>query len=264
MTQFFVPPKNVRAPELLIPGRRPIGPVEVDWTHLLAKGLTSFVMPVGQGVLHNVVSNELIQADYSDGKYKPIQHYGQGIAAEATLDSWKITTAAEVNKALRGLHKMQDDGLGTVLVHWYKTSGGGGDTYPYIFSARNGSSGQRTYIINNNAGATVASYSWDNYTISPVFSTSDDTLYTMAITVDSSNESFYMNGELQDSRAGGGSIARSTNLGLLGQAFVSPTSSQNDVYGGFFFFATWDRELTAKEQKAIHENPYQLLKPAGT
>ncbi len=41
MTQFFVPPKHVRAPELLIPGRKPVGPVEVDWTHPLARGLVA-------------------------------------------------------------------------------------------------------------------------------------------------------------------------------------------------------------------------------
>ena len=47
MTQFFVPPKNVRAPELLV-GRKPTtGPVEIDWGNSLSKDLYMYVLHRG-------------------------------------------------------------------------------------------------------------------------------------------------------------------------------------------------------------------------
>lgn len=58
---FKVPAKQLAAPELLIPGRKPIGPVEIDWTNPLSKGLHHvFLHNSLQGGIKDLVSGLLL------------------------------------------------------------------------------------------------------------------------------------------------------------------------------------------------------------
>ena len=43
---MWVPDPRWEEPNLLIPGKKPVGPVQVDWSHPLAEGLLHYYMPV--------------------------------------------------------------------------------------------------------------------------------------------------------------------------------------------------------------------------
>jgi len=57
---LFVPDNRLEAPELLIPGKKPIGPVEIDQGHSLAPDFCLLPQQIEQGILRDRVTGEYL------------------------------------------------------------------------------------------------------------------------------------------------------------------------------------------------------------
>jgi hypothetical protein len=57
MAGFFIPDPRFEMPSLLEPGRKPVGPVEIDWSHPLAVGLVGYYL-LNSRVIVNLVNGK--------------------------------------------------------------------------------------------------------------------------------------------------------------------------------------------------------------
>lgn len=64
---IWIPDKRLLMPELFEPGRRPAGPVQIDWDNAFAKGITNLLLTVKGGVLNLVNNSPFINAAFDPG-----------------------------------------------------------------------------------------------------------------------------------------------------------------------------------------------------
>ena len=57
-SSFFIPDRMLRAPELLIPKRKPVGPVEIDWENPITSGLEVVTLFNGNETPINLVDGQ--------------------------------------------------------------------------------------------------------------------------------------------------------------------------------------------------------------
>lgn len=252
---FFLPPKNLRNPEMLV-GRKPIGAVEVDWSHPLARGLVSAVIP---DCAH--------QGDLAAGTVIDLAASGVQYTHDSLNRSTAVGASPSTNQCLTGAKLPDLNGakmssftiyrpntLGTRASLW---TGDGDIATPRSLCTGYGIASRIFAYLNTSTGF-YTTESFDGFFVEGEWVSVGfgyDNPANLAY--------FYKNGSLI------GSVAPTSTTTYSGNGYIgvqSPGTSnvwarESDLKCNFIWF---DRLLTYEEHASLYRNPYQFLKPTGT
>ena len=239
-TYFYVPSKQILTPELYVPGRKPIGLVEIDWSNTITHNLYAVYLFQNNKVYNlkdNIETDEgfelanVSQRYDGHGSYMHCNNEGiekeTGYTAPLTLTvigktSYENTTSD---------HTLFCHGNQNLLI-WADTSAS--NIRPGVY-----------------AGGT-ARYGSNNFTANTPY------IWGASCQHSSANTTIYMNGEAQVSGDAGPFYSTSATS-YIGTNHDNSKSTLGNIY----FLYIWERLLTAKEHFEIYRNPYQILKPIG-
>jgi len=252
MAQFFVPSKQIFVPELLVPGEKPRGLVEINKNHPSARGLTSYkifsrahgitdlVDGSGGTVTGSVLNTDRpesvhcdIGADYIEFDKDPIAGFPQW----SLLVRLEITSYhKDINRYIVGNYESANSSWG---VYWGTAQN---KEYLRFIATSNGIS---VIGLSNDQG------DWQLY--DPV---------TVVFTCNGSRVFAYSNAFGKRWSAADLSITASTLVDTygytIGKLWYSTTKEFN-VYAN----AGWRRYMAPNEAWQLIENPYVLLNPAS-
>lgn len=223
---------------LLLPTRRqkqPQGPVKIDWSHPLAKGLT------GLWIFNTALPTNLV-----NGKRSTILIGNTSNSIRSSKGGKYAISSAIRHNLVSTQEELFDlpNAVGSILI----VHDGNGTCYA---GRRSGGSGTRT-------GTLMADNVFDFGTrIEVMRPTSSKITVTSAVT--SGNSGFikaFQDGVLLRSGAKAASVP-SVGEFYVGQIDSTTTSSTARTHA----VATWNRELTEKQVREASRNIYQLLKP---
>jgi hypothetical protein len=258
-----------REPALLVPGKKPIGRVKLDWTHPLSNGMTRFVLfgkrfsfvdPAVNlsGVVFDYVPNKII-GQYSDFSGElPSWQTDYIDSPEATsvlfLDTELVSTKAAYTVMAR------------CRSHANTASAN-------MFSCDSSSSNLRTWQLRYNTAANPSDLRFvafrTNSTTTSITSGTvlyEDEWYTVAGAFDASFARLYIDGLEAASPVSNATsqvnIAAGASGVLARLTTSAPTAPGNVFDGDVSWVASWDRVLSDVEFKSMHDDPYQVLIPA--
>jgi len=233
----------IREPNLLVPGKKPIGPVKIDWSHPLAKGLVAAYLWDSRRGYRNIIphgkpsvagGNQSFDGDSGildgSGEYIRVNPFEMGIT---------------------------DTYTGT-LVYQRKGSYGGG--FPRIFQRGDSDTAQ---IFRNNSDTSMhfmsAAYTvpnvWDyqRHVVSGgVYMISTDTVNERRLVVDGTEVIHIADDNLDYP------VYNVVRWMMIGNR---PDGARYNGGGNKAFFLH-NRFLSSVEQKEITNDPYQFLEPA--
>lgn len=229
-------------PDFSQPGRKPVGPVEVDWSNPLARGVFDAWVQVGGLKLNaivNAVSNDFIQQGAPSSHPGYLSLAANNERAEATLEvpggafSWTIIFEKD-DTSKDSLLGTGGGGVNTFGIQLYDTSGGVSVFRAGSYQAR--STGvittgtKHVLTITNNGGTGAGTY---NIYVDGV---------KAALTSD-----------------GGETVSGGSLLHKLGER----ADGTEDFIGKIYAAIRHNVELSSGAVKSLHKNPYQILKPAN-
>ncbi len=244
-----------REPNLLVPGKQPIGPVKIDWslpiTHRFAlcvvgnnpvdlvtgdigqfTGTPSPTREIVQGLRCIETLNAPASASGSTSLYFPNLRLGSKFTV-LTQCRWATTASREWCRIISGKTQYNaTDGFEIAMdddLHRYVLFRASGSAYvgePYLLDSANG---------------------WE-----------DNLIETLAFTADDANVTMYNRGEQR--RTGTFTALTNTNNGVaIGS---DGNQSEYSFYGQFFYTYIFDRVLAEREIHSLYSDPYQFLVPA--
>lgn len=208
--------------------KQPQTPVEIDWSHPLAKGLT------GLWIFNSALPVNLVngyRANGNRGTYRATQN-GKGFGNADTI------LAPDTSALINGIN-------GTILYYGVgeETSG---SAVNFLYSV-----GSTSFGINGNASNQIGSL-WNGSAVYTTLQRSGNK--KIVITSNSTSRKLFNNGRFVQSIAAGGATAPAAPLYLTYTNAFKAVSSCNAI-------ATWNRALSDKEAAEASKNIYQLLKP---
>lgn len=245
-TDYFLtasPEPRLSMPELLIPGRKPVGDVEIDWTHPLSEGLVLCDISRRRRPLNlaNGKTAAYVKGSYTSGIGEFIADYNNGDrlrhAVDIPSDEFTLIVSADV----AAWPQWRD----IVSVEF---------AYDNLIVLENSDSGfitPKIYAINSTATQIT-----NAATISQTDAVSGVFVYVNSATRNISE--LYFNGSLIGSSTGYSSEGRISSIEFFNR--------HNDAYsrassGILTRTLVYSKALSAAEIKQLHENPYQFLKP---
>lgn len=235
--------KVLLEPNLLIPGRKPVGPVEIDNNNQTTKGLVSAYLLNGIG-------------DAVD-----LRSTNDGANNNVTLTTVNGDSSAYFNGSSAfydlGSNSNLDTPDGLTILTRYVVRGGTGHR---ILWGNDQNPGYRYFDVNgSNQFCRFNNLSGD--TLTGAATLSNNTPYTGACVWDGANVTLYLDGDVDATEASTGTLQALTNNYAIGQY---GTSSGLYFNGEIFFLYIWRRGLSAREIKHVTDNPYSLFKPAAS
>lgn len=254
---MFIPDPRWEEPNLLIPGKKPTGPVVIDWSHPLARGLKNAFGFAGShaGFGEDIASRKNTNISAAFGTLTPIGTH-KGIALHTASNS---AAKLAINEDWSGPFTCLFVGIISSL----------DNPYGALFSKNNSASGTDSQV---GIGRTAGSDDWyignSNFvqTLTATSITADlGSLSVFALTISDSavapDVEFYKDGVLVDS-ATGPTEAQSTGAGSLYLGCARDVSTTYDADVKWLCFYRWNRVLSSSEVASISSNPYQILIPA--
>jgi hypothetical protein len=264
-TDVNLPDPRWEAPELLYPGRKPVGNVVIDWNHPLARGLVGYWLG---GDLQNYADGSLgtIVGDTGDVQ-KPITQWGQGWATGTTgttdrIDLGSITSSNPLS--LAGLDKATMISVNVVSTAY------SADSFPRQFDKSDGGNGANGYAcyFDGTDGFAFAMLGNNKAFIGATDMTATPQVVTNGLSIDmaqivqSNKVDHYAEGIRTEGNSNAGWTtfpSTTTSASLLNW---NHATSRANPYPQLVFALWGDRTFTGREQKAFHDNPYQFLIPA--
>jgi len=266
MANLILPDPRIEMPELLEPGRKPVGPVEIDWSHPLTRGLAMFYL-LGSGHTRNLVNDTGDEfASYSDYTTQTAHEYTSGgLAIPAGADPY-LRLNGDYDQ-FRALPKMSAgfgmlynaDVSSTSTAYFtgfaqklYNISASGYTNWNVSFAK---------YAARTGAFARVATaYARSDASGFGVTDMVPGNHYNIVTVSDSSpaSTSVYMNGKHEVTEAIDARATADSN------GFIGVNEPGNPLMAGtvVHWVGLWTRKLTAHEAKSITKNLYQILIPA--
>jgi len=247
MANLILPDPRMEMPELLEPGRKPVGPVEIDRGHPLARGLVGcYLFRPNHGAV-----------DLVSGEVTPL-HSSMTIGPSG-LDLTNHTNVTDLPAPILGteftFHVEARKTTGTFeslkVLFSYREGTGTNDTFIFYPWDTNNGSGIRAYYdnaarLNQNSGAAHGDTDWHSFTL-----TGDDGTSSC-------------NGRIDTKLVAGipsvlqAMTATPTAISLGG--WYGTQQLCNDIYVKHFY--VYDRNLRSTEIDSLHQSPYQFLIPA--
>jgi hypothetical protein len=238
----YVTPRHLM-PELLIPGRKPTGPVEIDWEHPLTEKLKGvYLFQPGARNYNHVTKRFEIETWDTAPKY-----VAGGIEQVNTDDDYLIKPVETPDQTL---------GLSAYISVYNSAASQTGYTQPLYFDDKFVYSWNHAVAAFRNAWSAQDSIGY----ITAQGTSAAGYLETLGTFKAGNALRCYEQNALQNEEVSTGSAATITT----GQnSFISPLGSINDGFvGPIFCIMYWERELSASEAIAFLADPYQFLIPA--
>jgi hypothetical protein len=246
MTALILPNRYANR-ELLYPGRKPVGNVEIDWSHPLAKGLKHFYLlgPNGttdlvtRGVgTNNGVSYKGDIADFDGASdYISVPSEALFLPDGAFTLAWRSDLDSIIN-SYNGLFTPAKDSAGTDNCNLFASSNN--QWYPFSFRHVNPTYGIKTTRWNPNTFGTSAlgdhfwAIKWDGT------SQANDTYRLFKDDLDAAH---YNNG---------GSLS-------VNETSIGRYNATHEIDGRLYYLAVWGRELSNADLFEYRHGPYQIL-----
>ena len=248
----------LREPNLLVPRKKPVGPVKIDWSLPITNGLKTCAIATSVGAI-DIVSGQ-IATNNTSGITKEIEA-GKGIVLENAA-STDYSTFTDKNMCPQGtggytiIADIRKNGTNNDITYicgqrvtggtksWAITAGG---NERLRFRDHNGSAFVANYLIVGKSGSID---DWVN-----------DVFFTIGIKFSGTGGddiSFYHDGILSDTYTTANGSNFDNSLSFLG-SYTGSGSCLSDVN---YVYIWQDRELTDAEHASIAADPYQFLIPA--
>jgi len=254
MAQVIVDEALLREPNLWVPRKKPIGPVKVDTSHPLAKGLHECWLPPSlQGLMGNI-SGEWINA--------PITTAGSanGLGAVSTGGLSTHTSSAQGPISVLGNHagnlRNRDFSVMSLCIPGAMAQHG------VLFCF-----GSQTFSMRLNSTFTLSLLDANQFDVATTSNTTSQGTPTFCgVSVDpSGNYIVYMNGTVG---ASGTTTRNFTDyyleawLSLNCEVYANKLQFYWEFGGSLFFTAFWHRTLSSADFDELYRDPYQFLIPA--
>ena len=230
---------------LLLPTRwqkQPQTPVEIDWSHPLAKGLRGLWIFNTRNPVNLVTGEKSVGTVSNFG----VNKNGRGANQTSTTNLQLASNFSSLVNGANGSLLMLRDGTETTGVQKYFLSANSGSTYFGIYGRNSNPPSANSYYFN----ARTTNWFPSNTGYSVVGN--KNILYTFS----SSSQKYYLNGILGETTTGGTS-ASITSPFVLGASDGLSANFQSLVN----VVAIWNRQLSDKEAAEASRNIYQVLRP---
>lgn len=259
-TMTPVPDDVFRAPALLLPRKKPVGPVRIDWEHPLTKNLLVYYYVMPSGLIVDLAAKE--PTPYLD-TYSVLQGVN-GASASFNGSSQNANLGVDHRWA----------GSGETLAVAYGMIPDSASTLRAIYSKDNSGAGNRSFIHGLNSSSTgqfyTAYFATDANTTqfnSPgsLFAAGDDCIIAHEITATNAcNGWFNGNPVTMSVFAGPASSLAVQDNNTVSYLAYRPYPSFNNWYdGSIHWLAGWKNARFTDDQMAeLARDPYQFLVPA--
>ena len=241
---LIVPDPRWETMELLYPGRKPAGPVQIDWAHPMARGLRVCVIPQGKSALVDLVAGGLSEGTAPTN------------GGDLVLDN--------TSKILVNIQPFQNDKF-TLLWAGTAEAAGSWDAWGGLV-ALPASAGATSCIAVQRNSSTADLWMYAGAASFPLITgigglaTPSALVLTYDKAVNVSYAYEYLNGVSLGSISGTHESKTSDlQLGINVERALDVTNAGAQLFKCFFL---WGRKLSAEEVKAVSENLYQFLIPA--
>jgi hypothetical protein len=223
---YRLPDPRLEMPELLVPGRRPMGEVEIDWQNSMTFGLSGFWLLPN---LKDLVTGRVAIVNGSPTYYP---------------DRINFNGSSEIDTGPYS----QSLNYFTIIAEFDVT---GSVTTTQMIMCTSGSQAAAIQYLNTNTPRVRAA----NKLVS---GSSNNGRLTVAgrYNTDINTAQIYQNGSLA------GSIANATTNPTSGNLFIGSQNGLNYFSGDVYYCMIYNRYLGADEIVDLYRNPYQFLIPA--
>lgn len=240
--------------------KKPVGPVEIDWSNPLTRGLILFpifntagyaVYDAAQDRLYRDVTHGLSQSNFTvaQGKFgQRVDCAGAATTQRLRLSEDRENITGEYWTVLTGA-VYTDAGKDHTLLHHGTTISSSGHVLIWADTL----SGALRPSLNGGTTAVGANGSI------PV---NKFTVWGAGYEIDTSSPAvkFWVDGAQSGAT---GSTTRTSSAGAQPMNFANENGGSRQHKGALYFYAVWERELTPAEHRSFARDPYQFLKPAS-
>lgn len=225
--------KYLFEPNLLVPGLKPIGPVEIDWTNPLTRKLTGLVIGGNHGLV------DLVSGEHPSG------------TAVITPNGFSLNgTSLQFSSGF--FPKSDAEGM-TVFARSTATS----RTNRYIFGFGTATSFAGPHLGFHTAIGKTRLAVWGNGTLDILDGVTDSEVHDYTGIFNSSNSALFIDGTKNTAVLNHSSYP-TTEQGYIGALPNGTSPWIGDVY----IAAAWGRALSDADVERLRQDPYQILKPA--
>ena len=247
MSQLIVDEVMLREPNLLVPGKKPVGMVKIDWSHPLTRGLRTAILYDGLSLSPHFIYDDIGGFAWENG----------GILSGADTHG-KYQTSAGINRFIStktfsniGLV----DGVTCLSVVSFKITSvdiglfGSTSTVPQVFLDTSGGNLRLALYTGTASVYSSVEYSSAQYL---------QCAYSINAITDIGNS--YVNGKQTHDDVGIGTSAMAGAIEFAGASTKSGllNNSNSQVYSSFL----WKGILSNSELQSLSLDPYQFLIPA--
>ena len=265
---LIMPQALTQAPALFVPKRKPVGPVKIDWSHPIAKGLVYY--NVHSSANHtDLVTREPIELA-SDAYYGNTPYGPAGLNASTSgnfkvnIERPPVTSSAYAFTLLTCIEVTTLAAWGTFLASCYNESTWSSSPYWNLALTRSSSNSTLAFIARYPAGQ------YEGYGASLTYLTgSEPTLFGASfpagtgqnVTLHKINSTV---GNTTETVTGSAAFdAREWGTLTNWCTFNTGSAGANaGTQGKAYWSGCWGRELTKTEIQSLYNNPYQFLVPA--
>jgi len=247
MADLILPDPRIEMPELFEPGRKPVGPVVIDWGHPLARGLAHCI--ISDSDLVAGARANFTNAEYAAGRFVSDSTSDMVTFSPSPIDNVEFSAAVRF--------KSSNTGVDNVIFGTAEYIAGSNNNG---WAIRQGSSGN--IELDTGAGSVWTYSNWGGAS-STAMQTLVGVFYQGSVF-----RKLYIDGVDQgtpDSAANASLVsANSIPVGLFSNTGGGYFGGKEHVQGQIEFAIAWSRLLTHAEVQSFTRNPYQFLKPAGS
>lgn len=258
--KYFVPDVLLREPQLLVPNKKPIGRMAIDWSHPLAKGLTHFVLftQANYNQPYDLVTGAYLPktgpaSDSSSPLYNAVRD--GAYFTETDNISYTIPDVYLGTKCTVTTHVDFDDNVGTLFQ--YFLSHGTVSAQPnfnwYLAESLVTNGNSSDLICNIQVGTQPQ---WDEF-----YTTIYNKTAPLTAVLDGTRTVQYHNNQSNVSNTTTGRQSATTEDMRVGQRNDANADRRT---GGVMKYVIihGDRALSEDEVLSLHADPYQFLIPA--
>lgn len=251
-THLIIPDPRWEMPELLIPGRKPVGAVEVDVTHSLSDDLFLLHLP----------QKALVDVDLY-GKRKPTVS-GSSLSLGVSVGGVASTGATTAGNYIAYADSPDFDNPNITIFAVVRHTGS--SYLSNTIACRNFTGGNVGFKLGGRTsaggggahdGMSFYNGTWRYAGVPPDF-TGDGLVHSITGTYDGNTLKYYQDGKLETSNSYAGTLPASTADIDIGSYQNDSTWWEGDIYCVMFF----RRALNDAEIESLSANPYQFLVPA--
>jgi len=254
----FVSSKQIYTPDLLVPGRKPVGPVAIDWRLPITKDLKFCFYPTDRN-LRDLVSGRGPNAWVNNATNTwDVHPRGNSLPSFIRSSGLALHTRSYVGLGIRYAVDNVDPTKGITLAffylpdvsHVYDRGWGIGNTSGDYLRYYEKTASQIQWSSSGFGGGGGAG-------ISPSRATGEAVLSGIRSNYNDTVDAAYGN---QEVTLGTFTAANGINEIWFG---LNNRTTTDTAYGSYYITMFWNRKLSRMEWQSLRKNPYQFIKPVG-